>query len=456
MGLLSRFVSAARSFIATPNGGRICHNALRRLGLLCSAKQTYFKETKNESGSLPTLCFYPATCRLRRSDKHNTTARDAPVEQPPVVPPPPVQPPPEDPNAVPYAGEWRVTYTSSESSNDTFTYALNITLNAPAESNLQNGGIGRAIECQSSVTCDYTTGAPTGGYGFISNIELDDGTAPLGVAIFDDTIGLFYFTTDTDNAVGTDDQGRQVLEGAGFWESSPEEYTSGLVTAVRVGDARTLQQAPTTPVAPTPPEEPDPPTNPDPPAPPEEPDPPTDPEPQPPAINSFSASSSSIETGDSVTLSWNVDNADSLRISPNVGTVMGSNITVRPSETTRYTLTATNSDGSDIANVRVTVQESAPPEPEEPALRYWVNTTCGKGVFITYATVDGGTEQRTVNGGYVYTVESGVRSGTFVYISAQNQCDSGDVTVRIYKRGNVFKQASSSGAYVIATASGSY
>ncbi len=44
-------------------------------------------------------------------------------------------------------------------------------------------------------------------------------------------------------------------------------------------------------------------------------------------------------------------------------------------------------------------------------------------------------------------------SGTFVYVSAQNQRDSGSVTARIYLDGNLEKESTSIGAYVIATAS---
>ena len=328
-----------------------------------------------------------------------------------------------------------MTYTSSEDGSDTFTYALNVTLKSPTDGNLENGGIGLAIACQSSTSCDYAPGAQTAGYGFISNVGLEDGTAPLGVAIFEDAIELFYYTIDTDNAIGTDGQGRPFLEGAGAWESSPGRFTPGLVTATRVGDAKTLLQAPTTPGEPTPPTEP-----------------PTDPEL--PVINSFTASSESVEAGDSVTLSWAVTDADTISISPGIGAVAGSSVVVTPSQTTTYVLTATNDTGSDGASIQVTVQEPAPPEPEEPELQYWVNSDCGE-VSTTYATAGGGTAQRDFGDGVVYESD-GFSSGDFLYISAQNQCSSGDVTVRIYKRGSIYRETSSSGAYVIATASGTF
>lgn len=43
----------------------------------------------------------------------------------------------------------------------------------------------------------------------------------------------------------------------------------------------------------------------------------------------------------------------------------------------------------------------------------------------------------------------------FLYVSAQNQGSSGTVTVKVYHNGNLVDSATSSGAYVIATASGS-
>ena len=374
------------------------------------------------------------------------TTPTPPVETPPTTPPtipaPPTPPalptiptPPENPNAVPYAGEWLVTYTSSEDSSDTFTYALNVT-NQSVTAEL-DGGAGLAVVCQSSTLCAYEDGASTTGSGFIGNLEISPGNAPLTVAILDEDVELFYYGDDTNDAVATDAQGRQVIEGLGAWESSPEQYTAGLVTATRVGDARTLQPAPTTPGEPAPPTEP-----------------PTDPAPELPVINSFTASPESVEAGDSVTLSWTVTDADTLSISPSVGAVAGSSVVVTPSQTTTYVLTAANDAGSDSASVRVTVQEPAPPEPEEPELQYWVNSDCGE-VSTTYATAGGGTAQRDFGNGVVYESDN-LSSGDFLYISAQNQCSSGDVTVRIYKRGSVYRETSSSGAYVIATASGTF
>ena len=85
-----------------------------------------------------------------------------------------------------------------------------------------------------------------------------------------------------------------------------------------------------------------------------------------------------------------------------------------------------------------------------PELIYEVESTCEQ-VFVTLATISGGTQQGYYGSGRVYGA-SGLRSNTFLYVSAQNQCDYGSVTARIKKRGEVYRQETSYGAYVIATA----
>jgi len=74
-----------------------------------------------------------------------------------------------------------------------------------------------------------------------------------------------------------------------------------------------------------------------------------------PGIASFTASSSSIASGTSVTLSWNVSGASYLIVSPGPGAVRGSSASVSPTQTTTYTLYATNQYGRSSASVTVTV-----------------------------------------------------------------------------------------------------
>jgi hypothetical protein len=73
-----------------------------------------------------------------------------------------------------------------------------------------------------------------------------------------------------------------------------------------------------------------------------------------PGIASFTATSSS-GAGSSVTLSWNVSSASYVIVSPQLGAVRGTSVTVSPAQTTTYTLYATNQYGRSMATVTVNV-----------------------------------------------------------------------------------------------------
>ncbi len=75
-----------------------------------------------------------------------------------------------------------------------------------------------------------------------------------------------------------------------------------------------------------------------------------------PTINSFTASPSTASAGTQVTLSWNVSGASYLIVSPDVGAIRGTSVTVNPTQTTTYTLSATNQYGRTTATTTVTVQ----------------------------------------------------------------------------------------------------
>src|ERR1700738_4261108 len=80
----------------------------------------------------------------------------------------------------------------------------------------------------------------------------------------------------------------------------------------------------------------------------------------------LSADPSSIDKGDSSTLSWTSTNATQLTIAPEVGTVTAEGSTkVTPSASTTYTITASGPGGSANATARVTV--SVPPPPVQKA-----------------------------------------------------------------------------------------
>lgn len=79
-----------------------------------------------------------------------------------------------------------------------------------------------------------------------------------------------------------------------------------------------------------------------------------------PTINSFQASSVSIEFGSSAVLSWSISNSSSVSISPNIGLVSGVSVSVSPTQTTTYIITATNSAGSSRASATITVMPPTP------------------------------------------------------------------------------------------------
>lgn len=74
-----------------------------------------------------------------------------------------------------------------------------------------------------------------------------------------------------------------------------------------------------------------------------------------PTISSFTATPSTVTSGASVALAWNVSGASYIIVSPQPGPVRGS-VNVSPTQTTTYTLYATNQYGRSSASVTVTVQ----------------------------------------------------------------------------------------------------
>ena len=80
-----------------------------------------------------------------------------------------------------------------------------------------------------------------------------------------------------------------------------------------------------------------------------------------PVIESFAASPVSVEVGAPTTLSWMVQDANAVAISPDVGTVAGTgSLQVYPTANTTYTLTATNESGSAAATASVTTVGPGP------------------------------------------------------------------------------------------------
>ncbi|HVH69632.1 MAG TPA: hypothetical protein VNB49_00795, partial [Candidatus Dormibacteraeota bacterium] len=74
-----------------------------------------------------------------------------------------------------------------------------------------------------------------------------------------------------------------------------------------------------------------------------------------PQVNSFAASSTSVSAGTQVTLSWQVNGASYVIVSPDLGVVRGTSAVVTPSQSTTYTLYATNAFGRTTSMVTITV-----------------------------------------------------------------------------------------------------
>jgi peptidoglycan-associated lipoprotein len=73
------------------------------------------------------------------------------------------------------------------------------------------------------------------------------------------------------------------------------------------------------------------------------------------------ASTTIIQRGETVTLTWSSTNATSLSLSPGIGNVAAEGTQrVTPQDSTTYTITATGPGGSADANVRITVSAPAP------------------------------------------------------------------------------------------------
>ncbi len=113
-----------------------------------------------------------------------------------------------------------------------------------------------------------------------------------------------------------------------------------------------------------------------------------------PVINSFTAGSTSITEGESVTLNWVTTGATTVYLgqesesSGSTGTVdpTGSK-TVSPSETTTYTITATSSSGSDSSSITITVTEDTTGFPTiESFTASATSITEGDSITLTWVT----------------------------------------------------------------------
>jgi hypothetical protein len=74
-----------------------------------------------------------------------------------------------------------------------------------------------------------------------------------------------------------------------------------------------------------------------------------------PSISSFTANPTATTAGGQVTLNWNATGSSYYVLSPGVGAIRGTSVVVTPTQTTTYTLDATNQFGRTTSTVTVTV-----------------------------------------------------------------------------------------------------
>jgi len=148
----------------------------------------------------------------------------------------------------------------------------------------------------------------------------------------------------------------------------------------------------------------------------------------------FIADPTSIQSGQSSTLTWRIQDADSAAISPSIGAVSaeGGSISVAPTTTTTYTLTAKNTGGSDTATVTVIVQQPKPQILECTAIP--MNISQGQSARLYYNTVNANTVTITPNVGSVGTngnVEVTPAATTNYTITAANTAGTATCSVSV-------------------------
>lgn len=107
----------------------------------------------------------------------------------------------------------------------------------------------------------------------------------------------------------------------------------------------------------------------------------------PPVITTFTASPASITAGQSATLAWVVTGATTLTLSPTVGPVTGTNVSVAPTATTTYTLEAEGS-GKTTATATVTVTPRITPAKIVSFVVSPAQVASGAAVTLTWNVTD--------------------------------------------------------------------
>ncbi len=152
----------------------------------------------------------------------------------PTTPTDPAPTPPD--TSIPYAGEWLVTFTSTD--GGTFTHALEVTANMSTDG-LGNAGGGLQQSC--AETCSATEAS---GFGFVGDLLLSDGTTVRALALFAQTsepgsTALEAYTVQP-ITLTTNEAGQTTFTATAAWEDPNDGTVEGMMTATHVGEAKSL------------------------------------------------------------------------------------------------------------------------------------------------------------------------------------------------------------------------
>jgi len=131
------------------------------------------------------------------------------------------------------------------------------------------------------------------------------------------------------------------------------------------------------------------------------------------------ASPSSVNKGDSATLTWNSTDATKLTIAPEVGDVTAQGSTkVTPTATTTYTITATGPGGSANATASVSVN-APPPPPPPPPVREPDFTQEVRDAYFDYDKADLRPDARTA----LSTTADFLKKNPSIKVTVEGHCD---------------------------------
>jgi peptidoglycan-associated lipoprotein len=137
----------------------------------------------------------------------------------------------------------------------------------------------------------------------------------------------------------------------------------------------------------------------------------------------LTAEPSTVDKGNSVTLSWSSQNATDLDLEPGVGKVQASGSTsVTPQDSTTYTITATGPGGTQSATARVTVSIPPPPPPPEKAPEV-ENTAVTFGQNVKDAYFDFDKSNIRADADQALTADAGWLKSHNVKFTIEGHCD---------------------------------